>query len=337
MEQRMLKQLLIAAARPTADVNFTDAQSAAKNAILEHFGLEDISIRDIKKHSGAIFAIVEEVLEEVLPMELESLVGQFAEIKTFGRDESPKFTIRGVGKNRVMRGIVKGARGGLYRARRLDNKELMVPVSVWTVGYQITLEELLTGRRTIAELVELIAKGFTELIYTEVIAALRASKAYAPVANRHEANGINEVELRRIIRTVSAYGNPTIIAFQSEAEKLTNTAGNVSVMNPNVAAADLDEIRNQGRVSVYRGTPIIVLPNYFMDETNEDWLFDEADIFVLPVGEKPVKVAFQGEMYTTEVAQPHGGVEYHAHRMMGIGIMFYNHIGIYTDAVEEGS
>lgn len=335
MEKTLLKQLLVAAARPTASVNFTDAQSAAKNALIEHFGLEDISLRDIKKHQGAIFAIIEEVLEEVLPAELQSQVGMFAEIKSFARDESVKFTIKGIGGTRVMRGIVKGARGGIYRARKLDDRELMVTTSVYTVGYQVTLEELLTGRRTVAELVELIAKGFIEIIYVEVIKALRVAGAAAPANNKDLSNAFSEVALKKVIRTVSAYGNPVIIAFQSAAELITNTVGAVNAYNPNIAAADLDEIRNRGRVSVYRGTPILVLPNYFMDESNTAWLFKENQIFVAPVNEKPVKVAMHGDLYTAEVTQPHGGLEYHAHQIMGVAIIFNNHIGLLQIAADD--
>jgi len=335
MEKTLLKNILLAAARPVAGVNFGDAQSAAKNALVEHFGLEGISIRDMKKHGPAIFAIIEEVVEQILPVELESRVGQFAEIKTFGRDETPKFTIKGVGQTRVLRSIVKGARGGIYRAKKLDDRELMVTTNVYTVGYQVTLEELLTGRRTVAELVDLIAKGFVEIMYAEVIKMLRtiAVGTNAPAANKNSGTGIDTAKLNALIRTVSAYGNPVIIGFQSEVELLTNaqaTMGGVT-LNPNVAAADLEEIRNAGRVSTYRGTPIIVLPNYFMDETNAQWMFNESQLFILPVNERPVKVALHGELYTAEVMQPHGGVEYHAHQMMGFAILFYNAIAIYED------
>lgn len=335
MEKKLLKDLLVAAARPSTGVNFADAQSAAKNALVEYFGLEDVTLRDIKKNQGAIFSIIEEVIEEVLPAELESRVGQFAEIKTFGREESVKFNIKGIGKTRVMRGIVKGARGGIYRAKKLDDRELMVTTSVYTVGYQVTLEELLSGRRTVAELIELIAMGFVEIMYVEVIKALRVAGAAAPANNKDLSNAFNQTAIKKVIRTISAYGNPIIIAFQSAAELFANTIGVVGSYNPNIAAADLDEIRNAGRVSQYHGTPIIVLPNYFMDDTNTNWLFKENQIFVLPVNERPVKVAIHGELYTAEVMQPAGGVEYHAHQLMGFAVIFNNHIGILQIAASD--
>lgn len=325
-----LKVLLKAAAIPTVG-NFSDAQSAAKNALIAHFGLEDLSIREAKRLGPQVFALIDEVVEEVLPAMLEEKIGAFAEVKTFGRDDLVKFTIRGMGKNRVARGIVAGARGGLYRARRLDDKDLMLPVSVKTVAYQITLEELLSGRRTIAELVEAITRGYTEIVYIEVIKALRAAVTNAPAANVVDGNTFSDASFKDIIRVVSAYGRPVIMGFRSQLEKLSNIS-QVGGSNPNVPTADLDELRTRGIIGLYFGTPIVELPNYFMDESNDQWVFSEEDLFVLPVDEKPVKVAFKGELYTTEVAQPHGGVEYHAHRIMGVGVLFYNHIGIYRDS-----
>jgi hypothetical protein len=331
MDAKLLKQLIKTAAVPSANVNFSDAQSAAKNALVEHFGLEDLSIREMKKHGPAVFALIDEVVEEVLPTLLEERIGAFAEVRTFGRDDIVKFTIRGMGKNRVARGIVAGARGGLYRARRLDDKDLMLPVMVKTVAYQITLEELLSGRRTVAELVEAITRGFTEIVYIEVIKALRTAVTQAPAANIVDGNAFNDEEFKAIIRVISAYGRPVIIGFRSQLEKLANVFPIQNTM-PNVPTADLDDIRNRGMVGIYNGTPIVELPNYFMDESNSEWIFNESDLFVVPVDERPVKVAFKGDLYTAEVAQPHGGVEYHAHRIMGVGILFFNHIGIFRDS-----
>lgn len=327
MNIQQLQDLLAAAARPAENVNFSDVQSAAKNALLEYFGIEELSVRDIKKYGPEVFALIEEVVERVLPAELEERIGQFAEIKTYARDEQVRFVIKGVGKNRVLRGIVPGARGGLYRARRLDDKEMFLPTRVFTVAYQITLEELLTGRRTIAELVEIIAQGFVEIVYMEVFNALQA----APTGvNSATGNGLDEDKIRDLVRIVSAYGSPIIITFRTLAEKFMNKVG-ASGTYPNIPTADLDEIRNQGMVSIYRGTPIVILPNYLKDETNTEWLFDEKVAMILPVNEKPVKVAFRGELFTVENNQPHGGVQYDAHRLMGVGILFNNQIAKYVD------
>jgi len=56
MELKTLKQHIKKAASMQPSVaNFSDAQSAAKNALIKHFGLEDASLRDIREHKYQIF------------------------------------------------------------------------------------------------------------------------------------------------------------------------------------------------------------------------------------------------------------------------------------------
>jgi hypothetical protein len=62
-----------------------------------------------------------------------------------------------------------------------------------------------------------------------------------------------------------------------------------------------------------------------------DWLIDESFLFILPAGEKPVKVALKGEMHIEEVKHPTGSYEQNAHKMLGVGLLLYNNIGIYED------
>lgn len=338
MERNELKQLLVAAAySKDANVNFSDLNSAAKNGLIEYFSLEDMNVREIKRYSADVFALIEEIIEQVLPMMLADRVGQFAEIKTFARDEQVKFTIKNQGKRRVVRGIAKGARGGIYRAKKLQDADLIVPTFVYSVAYGVTLEELLTGRRTIGELATLITEGFLENIYLEIIKAMRGIYQYAPNLNKHQASGMDHDQMKSIIRTVRAYGSPVIIGFQTEVEKLINIVpnsvnGTSLVVAPNVNPLDVEEIRTMGRVGIFYGTPVITIPNYFLNEQNADWMFKEQDLFVLPVdNNKPVKVALHGDIYTQQIQDPTGSMEFQAHRLMGVAIVFYNAVGIYRD------
>ena len=77
-----------------------------------------------------------------------------------------------------------------------------------------------------------------------------------------------------------------------------NNSGFISGSYPNVPGTDLDELKDNGYIGKYKGTPIIKLPNYIVDETtNAEWLLDESKLFVLPAGEKPVKVALKGDLH----------------------------------------
>jgi len=310
------------------EANFADVNAAVLNGIREFYNVDENT--KLSSLQGKNFSEITEVIDEILPQKMQEVMGQFATIKSFARNEEVKFVLKNVGQRRVMSGVVEGARGGVYEARRLDDKELTISCKIYTCGAYITLEDLILGTRTLQELVNLIVDGLTQRIYGEVVKALRGVQTNAPSANVASAAGIDGDALTKVIRVVRGYGAPVIICFETLAAKLLNNVA--TAVTPNVNAIDLEEIRNRGYVSIYHGTPVIVMPNYILDETtNASWAFSEKDAFILPTVGKPVYVALKGDGYTTEFRQPSGSVEMNYHRMMGIGILLYNNLGIYRD------
>jgi len=332
MNRQSVLALTIAAARPQPGVNFADATSAAKNAIIEYFGLKDASVRQLRYNTEA-FALIEEALDEVVPKAVQDRTGDFAETKVFGRDESVAFKIRtsAASKRRLYKTIRKGARGGIYKAHRLDGKNLNMTTHVESAAYLITLEEILTGSRTVAEITAVLADAWIEKIYYEVFEALRTAAAAAPANNKY-TGAFSKVELDSINRIINGYGTPVILGFKGELSQIDNALGAIGVVGSHINTVDLDEMRTRGYVGVYKGTALVELPNYLISNRTggAQWLFDEGTMFILPADEKPVKVAFKGESYTAEVAQPHGGKEWHNHRMMGMAVLFAENIGSFT-------
>ena len=342
MNIEQIKLLVKGALKKDASVSFEEGQNAAVKALLEYYGLtEESSYREVKRATNGNFAIIEEVIDEILPAELENIMGQWAEIKQFGRDEEVKFAIPNLGKKRALLSIVPGARGGLYKARRLDGKNMFLNTKVYTAAVYVTLEDILLNRVTLGELMDNILKGITYQVYVEVVNALRTIYTLAPAANKHSAEGLKADAFDNIVRIVGAYGNPVIVCFESFANKFANVFGPANQYNPNLPAADLDDIRTYGRVQLYKGRPIVVVPNFITNEnTNATWAFSEADCFILPAGYKPVRIGMQGEGYIAPVHIPSGGEEEHYHKIMGVGLMLVNNCGIYHDTaiadLEEG-
>ena len=329
MNRTELKTILLAAARPQANINFSDAQSAAKNALNEYLNTTGTSVRDLRPGTGT-FAIIEEILDEVVPQAVEDRTQAFAEIRSFARNDQIKFDVRTsyASRRRLYKALKKGARGGVYKAYRLDGYSLTMTTEVYTVGYFMTLEELLLGTRTVAELINIIADAWTEKVFVEVMEALQAAAAAAPAVSRTTtaAGSFNAGSLDNIVRIISAYGNPVIMGFRKELGLLNNALGN------DYSLADYDDIRNQGYVGIYKGTPLVELPNYLITHAGStaQFLFTEGTIYIMPADERPVKVGFQGESYTTEFMDPQGGREWQNHRMMGVAVLFNKAIGSYT-------
>lgn len=332
MERKELLTLLKGNLLNKNAANFADSNEAVRNALMEFYGVtEDMDYRAVKRQVNGNFAIIEDVIDEVLPKALENILGEWATVVSFGRDEEVVYKIKGLGKRRAMLGIAPGARSGMYKAYRLDGKNLQIATRTYTAGTYVSLEDIILGRLTLGEMMDNILQGLEYQIYKDIVKAMRTIKTQAPEANRASVAGFKSENLDPIIRVVSAYGTPVMVCFSSFAAKITN-AYPQSSYNPNVPASDLDAWKSQGYVNVYKGTKAIVLPNFILDEnTNAKWAFNEADCFILPAGEKPVVVAMRGDSVIVPHTLPSGGEEQQLSKMMGVAILTYNNLGVYTD------
>lgn len=320
--------------KPVVNPNFSseDQNVAAINAIREQLGIPtECSYRDLRPYATAAFALMEEVLDELIPAELTNILGSFAEIKSFGRGDEVIFEIRNKGMRRARLSITKGARGGIYKAAQLDNDYFQMPTYTQTVSVYVSLEDILLGRYTLEELFNNILQGFVEIVYKETVEALRTAKTLAPSANIKSASTLSLTDVDSCVRIANAYGRAVIIGFKSALDDLSNKSG-VSGIYPNVSAQDLDDIRNMGRVGIYKGTQVIELPNYLVDNTNANWMFDEKDIFILPADAKPVKVAYRGDLTMIDNTQPTGSRKIEAHKMLGVGLALANNVCVVTIA-----
>ena len=137
----------------TTEFSTEDVNEAAVKAIMDELGLdENSSARDIRAVEERAFALIEESVDEIMPKKLQDVLGGFAEVRTFPRDAEVVFNIEKIGKNRAKLTISKGARGGIYRAARLANKFFSPEVHVETVAVYVTLEDLILGKMSLAEL-----------------------------------------------------------------------------------------------------------------------------------------------------------------------------------------
>lgn len=341
----MEKKLLFAAfeGKPVTDNagNFSaeEVNEAAVNAIMAECGLtKDSSAREIRAKESEAFALIEEAMDEILPKKISSVLGDFAEVKTFARDAEVVFDIEKIGKNRAKLTISKGARGGIYRAARLDNKYFSVPTDVYTVAVYVTLEELILGTMSLGELFSNVQEGFEEIVYKEVFNALATGQAAAgyPRIKSGDSSIVTTTKsglgasLDKVMPYVQQYGIPTVFGSKVAMDSLANDG---TAYHPELE--DMKDRRNYGVIRLYKGIRIVELPNYLTSNDNDEWFYDPKYVFVLPSGVKPVKVAFKGEMYIKKNEQAVGSEKWEAHKIMGVGVAMANNFAVITvsDAV----
>ena len=327
------KQVLVAALNGvSASANFSaeETDRAAINALLKEIGIdESSSAREIRAKEDLAFALIEEAIDEILPKKLEGVLSEFAEVRQFARDAEVMFNIEKIGKNRAKLTISKGARGGIYRAAKLDRKYFSVDTTIQTVAVYVTLEEIILGTLSLAELYSNILEGFEEIVYKEVFNALASGRAVAGY-DRIEKDGSSTTvkadlgkAIDKVMPYVKQYGIPTIFGSY---QALTNLSNPASEWHPEMM--DSAERRQYGFVQSYKGSKVVELPNYLVDNKNDTWFYDPKYVFVLPSGIKPVKVALKGDLTLVRNTSAVGSEKWEAHKLIGVGVAMANNFAV---------
>ena len=83
---------------------------------------------------------------------------------------------------------------------------------------------------------------------------------------------------------------------------------------------------------MFRGTPIVQMPQSFIDENNNKTTMNPQYAFVLPAGgEKVVKVVLEGPTQMWMRDNRDQSMEINAYKKMGAAILTYHNWGIYKN------
>ena len=282
-----------------------------------------------RENKNLIFAVIEEVLDDVLPKRVIEQYDQFAEVRTFAQGDKPIFRRKTNSRTRAKQFITRVGLAGIYEVFKLGKQEESFEVRTSAIGgaAQIGFEEFLDGRVDFAEVTAIVMEGMDELIYKEVAAALKASVYQLPPANYVAFNGFDEKEFDRLLVIASAYGEPTIYCTYEFAVK----------MIPQEAWRYTDRMKEElwanGRLQSYKGKRVVILEQGFEDETNERKVIDPGYAWIIPTGAdtKPVKIAFEGNTIVDEYTNYDRSREIQVYKKVGVVAMLTNNICAYCD------
>jgi hypothetical protein len=200
--------------------------------------------------------------------------------------------------------------------------------------------DMIDGAESMAEVMEIITEGLTDAAYIEVHKALRAAvnNPLAPAANRVISSTFEADKMFSLCTTVRNYarGGGAVIfappefvgAMGPDAIVPVTAAGAQGIYHPQ----DIDRIHNQGYINLFRGTPIVQIPQSFVDTNNELTWIDPQLAYVLPTGgERVVKIVLEGNTQMYDWENKDQSLEMHVYKKMGAAIMTYYNFGIYQN------
>lgn len=331
LERKELLALMKAAAQATSTQNYSyngeEMTAAALNETLRD-ELNELAgdYNSYRRNHVALFELVEETLDFIIPARIADAYMQFAEVKNFKQGDRPIFKVKGLGKKRAKQFITRVGLAGLYETFKLGETWFEVKTSAIGGAAHIGFEEFLDGRVDFAELVQIVMEGLDELVYKEIAKAMMASINQLPAANQGAINGFNEKIMDRLVQVAAAYGTPTIYCTREFAVNMVPQTGWVS-----------DEMRNArwavGYLANYKGTRVVILPQTYTDETNATKAIDPGYAWVIPSdgNTKPVKVAFEGTLHMKDIENYDWSHEIHFYQKVGVGVIMTNNICVYKD------
>lgn len=288
----------------------------------------------LRKHAAELYEIIEEVANIVIPKRVLDQFGGFAEIKRKNYGEKISFTVR-TGKYRGKKFVTKAGDQGIYKTFTLDNREVIMQPRIYAGATRLEIEDFLLGRISMGELLDVLTEALSEKVYLEIQRALIASfnAEDRPAANKYSGNGLIIEEFDKLINTVRAYGDGiNIYCTFAFASKLYNAPGWASLVDPKISTRDLEDIRNQGYVGMYKGCNVIILNQSFTDDKNTETLVDDSYAYIMPIGaDKPVKVAFEGPTFIRNFTDAVLSEEISLEQMMDIAVINHNYWAIYCD------
>ena len=336
MTIKEMKELALCAAKNEVPANYSmeDVNGALAEALSEMAG----SINQFMKNRYDIYDIIIQAADEIVPNKVIDAVGIFADVQQVGQGQKALFRTK-LGRTRAKKFLTQVGLSGVYETFRLDHGYFELSAKAIGGACSIDFERMLDGAETMSDYVAILTEAQTDAVYQEVQKALRAavSKAGVPANNREIANNFNGDAMMRLISTVRAYGAGAVIfappefvaAMGADAIVPVPASGNYGgVYHPQ----DIDAIHNTGYINLFRGTPIVQIPQSFIDESNVETWIDPQLAYVLPTGgEKVVKVVFEGNTQMWDFVNADQSMEIHTYRKLGTAILTYHNWAIYQN------
>lgn len=282
-----------------------------------------------RENKNVVFELIEETINDILPVKVLEQYGQFAEIKTFAQGDKPVFKqkITSAARRRAKQFITKVGLAGVYEVFKLDGKEYEVQTTAFGGAAQISIEEFLDGRVDFADVLDIVMEGLDEAIYLEIEKALIGAADSLTTANKVTETQFKEDKMDKLIAIADSYGRSSIYCTYEFAATMVPSEGWIS--------NDMkDQKWNNGYLANYKGHNVIVLNQSYTDETNTTKVIDPSYAWIIPTGssEKPVKIAFEGTTLVDERSNADWSKEIQVYKKLGVGALITNNICVYKNS-----
>ena len=335
MTLKEFRDIALHAAKGTAPAEFTveNVNEAFVDGLKELAG----TYNQFMKNRYDIYDIIIESIDEILPKNVIDALGAFAEVQTVGQGQKAMFKVK-KGRARAKKFLTQVGLSGVYETFRLDTDTFELGGHAVGGGATIDFERMLDGAESLAEVVGIVTEGLENAVFVEVQKALTAALSVMPATNKY-SGAWSADEMVKLMNVVRAYGSPVIYACPEFVAAMGPDAIVPVLMNSttNVAQGiyspkDIEAIHDYGFINVFRGAPVVQIPQSFVDEKNTETYANPRLAYVFPAGqEKVVKVVLEGATQIRDHENKDNSMEVYAWKKMGCAILTHHNWAMYQN------
>lgn len=277
-----------------------------------------------QENKNTIYSLLAQTLQDVMPKNVLETYGMFADVQTIAQGDSLVFRKK-IGAQRAKQFVTRVALAGRYEVFELADESFTIQTTAYGGAARIGIEEFLDGRVQWSDYLDIVNEGMAEAVYKEIAKALNSAIARFPATNKVSSAGFDEAQFDRLIQTVAIYGSPVIYCTLEAAMTLLPA-------NDWISDNMKDQRWNQGYFTNYKGTPVVVLPQSFTDETNATKVIDPSYIYIFPTnGQKPVKIVFEGQTLVKDFENRDWSTELQTYQKFGVGVITTNNLAVFKN------
>ena len=330
-----LKQIALHAVKGTVPAEFANQNVDVNAAFVD--GLRGLAstVNEFRRNRYDIYEILIETTDAVLPTKVIDGIGKFAEVQVVGEGQKAMFR-RKLGKQRAKKFLTQVGLSGVYETFRLDSETFEVSAKAVGGGATVDFQRMLDGAESLADVMEVITEGLVDAVFIEVQRALKAAidSVDRPAANQKSDTSFNAANFQKLIGVVRAYGDPVIFAPPEFIAAMGPDAIVPATANYHgiYSEDDIESIHRTGYIKLFRGTPIVEIPQSYIDENNKKTWIDPQFAYIMPAGnEKVVKVVLEGPTQVRDFENRDNSLEIYAWKKMGCAILQHNNWAIYQN------
>lgn len=325
MSMETLRSLARHASHRTAPENYTVENVDA--AFAGELAKYCTSINTFMKNRYDLYDIIIENVDDIVPKKVIDALSAVANIQFAEQGKKVVFKKR-LGKNRARKFLTQVGLSGVYETFRLDSGTFEVTPIAHGGAVTIDFERMLDNEETLPEVMEVITEGLEDSVFGEVQRALKAAMnaQNRPAVNVKSDNTFNAANFSKLLTIAKTYGGgsavimaaPEFIDAMGIPAMVAGAANYQGVYHPQ----DIDDVHRIGHITIYKGCPIVEIPQSFTDETNTTTWIDPQMCYILPAGKnKVVNVAFEGQTQINDFKNRDNSLEVHVYRKMGVAIL----------------